>query len=315
MTPALITDLTDGILTVRLNRPQTRNSQDPALWRELAAVGAGLDPAVRAVVLSAEGLSFSAGLDRRMLTPEGIPGEGSLPEFAAMPPAELSATIATFQQAFSWWRRSPVVTVAAVGGHAVGAGFQLALACDLMVVADDVQLSMKEPSLGLVPDLGGTLPLVEAVGYSRALELVVSGRWIGADEAVRIGLALSTVPRDSLDDAAREIARIVHHRPSRGRGRHQGPAARRGAGGGLRGGARRPAAGRAHGAGRPVPRPHGHGRAPVAARAAPPGGVRAPCREQTAHRPALRLGEEVGDVDVHGCGRFRAVADVPLVHP
>ena len=207
MTPALITDLTDGILTVRLNRPQTRNSQDPALWRELAAVGAGLDPAVRAVVLSAEGLSFSAGLDRRMLTPEGIPGEGSLPEFAAMPPAELSATIATFQQAFSWWRRSPVVTVAAVGGHAVGAGFQLALACDLMVVADDVQLSMKEPSLGLVPDLGGTLPLVEAVGYSRALELVVSGRWIGADEAVRIGLALSTVPRDSLDDAAREIAR------------------------------------------------------------------------------------------------------------
>ena len=61
---------------------------------------------------------------------------------------------------------------------------------------------MKEPSLGLVPDLGGTLPLVEAVGYSRALELVVSGRWVGADESVRIGLALKSVPREELDAAA-----------------------------------------------------------------------------------------------------------------
>ena len=99
-----------------------------------------------------------------------------------------------------------VVTVAAVGGHAVGAGFQLALGCDVMVVADDVQFSMKEPSLGLVPDLGGTLPLVEAVGYSRALELVISGRWVHADEAVRTGLALKSVPRAELDAAAREVA-------------------------------------------------------------------------------------------------------------
>ena len=125
-----------------------------------------------------------------MLSPEGIPGEGSLLQFATMEPAELDARIAVYQQAFSWWRRSPVVTVAAVGGHAVGAGFQLALGCDVIVVADDVQFSMKEPSLGLVPDLGGTLPLVEAVGYSRALELVASGRWVHAEEAVRIGLAL-----------------------------------------------------------------------------------------------------------------------------
>jgi enoyl-CoA hydratase/carnithine racemase len=205
-TSALALDLTDGILTVRLNRPESRNAQGPALWRELAAIGANLDPAVRAIVLSAEGPSFSAGLDRRMLSPEGIPGEGSLLQFATMQPAELDARIAVYQEAFSWWRRSPVVTVAAVGGHAVGAGFQLALGCDVIVVADDVQFSMKEPSLGLVPDLGGTLPLVEAVGYSRALELVVSGRWVHAEEAVRIGLALKAVPRAELDAAAREVA-------------------------------------------------------------------------------------------------------------
>jgi enoyl-CoA hydratase/carnithine racemase len=202
----LTLDLTDAILTVRLNRPESRNAQGPVLWRELAAIGENLDPAVRAIVLSAEGPSFSAGLDRRMLSPEGIPGEGSLLGFATMEPADLDARIAVYQQAFSWWRRSPVVTVAAVGGHAVGAGFQLALGCDVIVVADDVQFSMKEPSLGLVPDLGGTLPLVEAVGYSRALELVVSGRWVHAEEAVRIGLALKAVPRADLDAAAWEVA-------------------------------------------------------------------------------------------------------------
>ncbi len=206
-TPAFTQDLTEGILTIRLNRPETRNAQGPQFWADLAAVGDALDPSVRAIVLSAEGPSFSAGMDRRMLTPQGIPGQGSMLEFAAMPPAELDALIATFQRAFSWWRRCPVVTVAAVGGHAVGAGFQLALGCDLIVVADDVRFSMKEPSLGLVPDLAGTLPLVAAVGYSRALELVVSGRWVEAPEAVQIGLALKSVPRDSLDEAAREVAR------------------------------------------------------------------------------------------------------------
>lgn len=192
---------------MRLCRPESRNAQDPALWRELARVGTDLGGQVRAIVLAAEGPSFSAGLDRRMLTGEGIPGEGSLMEFAQMPPEELDRLIASFQEAFLWWRRSPVVTVAAVSGHAIGAGLQLALACDIMIVADDVQLSMKEPSLGLVPDLGGTLPLVEAVGYSRALELVVSGRWVGAEEAVRIGLALKAVPSEQLDAAALEVAR------------------------------------------------------------------------------------------------------------
>lgn len=205
-TAALTTDLADGILTITLANPERRNPQSPSLWRALSEIGASLPAEVRAVVLRAEGQSFSAGLDRRMLAPEGIPGEGSLIGFASLPDSELADLIAGFQEAFAWWRRADVVTVAAVQGHAVGAGFQLALACDLMVVADDVALSMKEPSLGLVPDLGGTLPLVRAVGYGRALELVVSGRFVGAQEAVRIGLAHSAVPRDELDDAARSIA-------------------------------------------------------------------------------------------------------------
>ena len=98
-----------------------------------------------------------------------------------------------------------LVSVAAVQGHAIGAGFQLALACDVRVVADDVQLAMREPSLGLVPDLVGTWPLVHAVGYSRALEICLTGRPVGAEEAVATGLALRRAHPGELRADARAL--------------------------------------------------------------------------------------------------------------
>ena len=194
-----------GVRTVTLAAPERRNSQTPALWRELAAAGENLDPSVRVVVLRAEGPSFSAGLDRAMLDPRGIDGEPSFASLAAGDDDEMDATIAEFQSAFTWWRRSDVVSIAAVGGHAVGAGFQLALACDLRVLADDAQLSMRETSLGLVPDLAGTHPLVHLVGYPRALEICATGRWVGAQEALRLGLAELVVPRADLDGAVADL--------------------------------------------------------------------------------------------------------------
>jgi enoyl-CoA hydratase/carnithine racemase len=114
-------------------------------------VGRDLDPSVRAVVLLAEGPSFSAGLDRAMFSLDGIPGEPSLPTIAAMPPHELDALIAGYQEAFTWWRECDAVTVAGVQGHAVGAGFQLALACDLIVVDPTASFAMKEPRSGSCP--------------------------------------------------------------------------------------------------------------------------------------------------------------------
>jgi len=159
---------------------------------------------VRIVVLDAKGPSFSAGIDRRMLDGTGIPGERTVRELATLDTGDAEAMIAEFQAAFTWWRESPAVTVAAVQGHAVGAGFQLALACDLVVCADDARFAMRETSLGLVPDLGGTAPLVAAVGYQRALEICATGRWVGAQEAVGLGLALTAVPvhelRAAVDD-------------------------------------------------------------------------------------------------------------------
>jgi enoyl-CoA hydratase/carnithine racemase len=105
------------------------------------------------------------------------------------------------------------VSVAAVQGYAIGAGFQLALACDLRVLADDARLCMKESALGLVPDLTGTKPLVESVGYARALEICATARMVGAAEAVEIGLALTAVPLAELDGTVADLAAALTAAP------------------------------------------------------------------------------------------------------
>jgi enoyl-CoA hydratase/carnithine racemase len=102
-------------------------------------------------------------------------------------------------------RRPDLVSVAAVQGHAIGAGFQLALACDLRVLADDATFTMAESRYGLVPDLGGTHPLVAAVGYARALEICLTARQVDAVEALALGLATIVVPRASLDAAVADL--------------------------------------------------------------------------------------------------------------
>ncbi len=196
---------TDSVLTVTLARPESRNAQTPTTWRALSAVAASLASDVRVVVLRAEGKSFSAGLDKRMFT-EGIPGELPLAGMAQLSDDEFDSTIAGFQDAFTCWRDLDAIVIAAVQGHAVGAGFQLALGADIIVVANDVQFSMKETQLGLVPDLGGTHPLVSAVGYPAALEICVSGRWVGAQEAVASGIAVTNVEVTELDEEVERLS-------------------------------------------------------------------------------------------------------------
>jgi enoyl-CoA hydratase/carnithine racemase len=193
------------VATITLNRPATKNSQTPATWLALRAIGAALGPGVRVVVVRGEGDSFSSGLDRRMLSREGIAGESSLLNLLDMPDPELAETIAGYQEGFTWLRRNDLVTIAAVQGSAVGAGFQLALACDLRVLAHDARFSMREPILGLVPDLTGTKPLVELVGYSRALEICATTRWVTAEEAREIGLATAVVQREELSATVSDL--------------------------------------------------------------------------------------------------------------
>jgi enoyl-CoA hydratase/carnithine racemase len=193
---------------VTLARPEVRNAQTPQMWRALAQIGQSLPVGTRVVVLTGQGPSFSAGLDRAMFA-DGLPGQPSLADLAGQPHDEVDRRIAQFQQAFTWWRECPAITIAAVHGAAVGAGFQLALACDLVLVADDAALAMRETTLGLVPDLAGTHPLVRAVGYSRALELCATGRWVGAKEAVDLGLALALVPLAELAAATDDLVAAI----------------------------------------------------------------------------------------------------------
>ncbi|UNO42783.1 enoyl-CoA hydratase/isomerase family protein [Streptomyces sp. MST-110588] len=203
----------DAIATVTLANAAKRNAQSPAMWRALAEAGSLLPGNVRVVVVRGEGKSFSAGLDRQAFTPEGFEGEPSFLDLARGSDAELDAAIAGYQEAFTWWRRPDLVSVAAVQGHAIGAGFQLALACDLRVCAQDAQFAMRETSLGLVPDLTGTHPLVALVGYARALEICVTGRFVYADEAERTGLANLVVPAGELDGAVADLAAALTAAP------------------------------------------------------------------------------------------------------
>jgi enoyl-CoA hydratase/carnithine racemase len=199
------------------------------MWQDLRQIGRDLPGDVRVVVVRGEGRAFSAGLDLRAASPAGVatdprfspadagtdradtpPGPAeedlSFSALAFLPDGDALARIAQFQEAFSWLRRPDLVSVAVVHGHAIGAGFQLALACDLRVLTEDAQLTMAEVSLGLVPDLGGTRRLVELVGYGRAMDICLTARRVGAIEALQYGIATAVVAASDLD---RRVADLV----------------------------------------------------------------------------------------------------------
>ncbi len=206
---AHITVHRDGaVATVTLSRPDARNAQTVDTWAALAQVPVLLTADTRVVIIRGVGKSFSAGLDRQALT------DGTLTRIAELPADAADARIAEFQSAFSWLADSSFVSIAGVQGHAIGAGFQLALACDLIVAADDAEFSMFEVALGLVPDLGGTLPLIRAVGRRRALELCLTGRRIDAAEALRIGLVLDVVAPGELSATVRRLAASILAHPA-----------------------------------------------------------------------------------------------------
>jgi enoyl-CoA hydratase/carnithine racemase len=197
-------DLAGEVAIVTLDRPERRNAMTPRMWLGLAEIGADLPANIRVVVVKGEDPSFCAGIDLRMFTPDGVPGE---PPAASASDPGFEERVEEYQAGFRWLRNPQFVSIAAVQGHAIGAGFQLALACDLRVLADDATLCMKEPALGLVPDLTGTKPLVEIVGLPRAIELCLTARQVGAREAERLGLAERVVPVAELNAAVEQLVK------------------------------------------------------------------------------------------------------------
>jgi enoyl-CoA hydratase/carnithine racemase len=199
----------DGaVATITLNAPDRRNSQVPSMWHTLDAIGAGLGEEIRVVVIRGAGPCFSAGLDLALLSPDGLEGEEFL-DLTVATDEQISERIDGFQRGFTWLTDPRFISIASVHGYAIGAGFQLALACDLRVVAEDAWFCMKEPALGLVPDLTGTKPLVDLVGYARALEICATARQVSALEAAELGLATAVVPATELPEATADLVQAL----------------------------------------------------------------------------------------------------------
>jgi enoyl-CoA hydratase/carnithine racemase len=201
--------IADGIADVRLNRPDKRNALDGAMFTAIAETGEQLkqEKGVRVVVLSGEGASFCAGLDFGSF--QQMAGVERLADGGGNPAAIAEGRITHLGQQCAWvWQEIPVPVIAAVHGHALGGGFQIALGADIRFCAPDAQLSVREVHWGLVPDMTGTYFLSRLTRPDVARELVFTAKVISGEEAHAVGLVTHVTPNPLLDAmaVAREIA-------------------------------------------------------------------------------------------------------------
>jgi enoyl-CoA hydratase/carnithine racemase len=199
----------DGIADVRMNRADKRNALDNAMFTSLAAAGEYLKTLseLRAVVLSGDGASFCAGLDfgSFQAMAQGSSGQGGSVNAGAMS----DGRITHLAQQVCWvWQEVPVPVIAAVHGHALGGGMQIALGADIRIVHPDTQLSVREVHWGLIPDMTGTLMLSRLVRPDIVKDLVFSARVFSGAEGFELGVVtrLSKTPQADAMDLAQEIA-------------------------------------------------------------------------------------------------------------
>ncbi|HYM92402.1 MAG TPA: enoyl-CoA hydratase-related protein [bacterium] len=189
----------DGIGTVTLNRPRVLNALNQALMEELADAMETLDrdDAVRCLVLTGNDRAFAAGAD--------------VHEFADATPADMVRGY-RFQQ-WERIRRVGKPVIAAVSGYALGGGCELAMACDIVIASETARFGQPEIRLGLIPGAGGTQRLTRAIGKSRAMELVLTGRYLTAAEALGLGLVSRVVPVELYLEEAKALAREIAGQP------------------------------------------------------------------------------------------------------
>ena len=208
-----------GVADVRLDRPDKLNALDPAMFAAIVEAGEALkdDTSVRAVVLSGEGRGFCAGLDFSSFQAMASPGDGDGPAGDGGGAGAIGRTDGRLthlgQQAAWVWTELPVPVVAAVHGPCLGGGLQIALGADLRIVAPDATLSVLEVRWGITPDMTATVTLPRLVGLDVAKELTWTGRTVGGEEAVRLGLAtrLAEDPRAAALELAAELAAKSPH--------------------------------------------------------------------------------------------------------
>ena len=211
MSDRVTISISDGVADVRFNRPDKRNALDGEMFLAIARAGeevAGA-PGVRAVVISGVGPSFCAGLDFGSFQQMAGGGDGGSADSDGNPGRIDEGRITHLGQQVAWvWQEVPVPVIAAVHGHALGGGIQIALGADIRIVHPDTQLSVREVHWGLVPDMTGTLMLSRLVRPDVAKELTFTARVISGREAGELGIAtrVSETPYDDAMALAREIA-------------------------------------------------------------------------------------------------------------
>jgi enoyl-CoA hydratase/carnithine racemase len=202
---------------LRLDRPDRLNSFTPQMWWEMRTLGAELrdDPDLRVLVVIGEGRAFSSGIDTSVFADSltAADGLGTDPDAGERDADPVIDTVLRTQDSFTWLQEAPFATIAAVRGYALGAGLQLALACDLRVVAEGTQLGLLELKYGIIPDLGGTQRLPRLVGAGKAKELIFTAAKIDAAEAARIGLAERVVPDAELESTVTALAAAIAAQP------------------------------------------------------------------------------------------------------
>ncbi len=199
----LLYELQDGIALVTVNRPEKLNPLNSETIDALDACfqDIAVDPAVKAAILTGAGeKSFVAGADINQVT--------------GLSAIEGRDWGLRGQQVFSRIENLPKPVIAAINGYALGGGLELAMACHIRIASDNAKLGQPEVKLGIVPGYGGTQRLPRLVGKGRALEMLLTGDPIPADEAQRIGLVNRVVPREELLPSARQLAaRIIGNGP------------------------------------------------------------------------------------------------------
>jgi enoyl-CoA hydratase/carnithine racemase len=195
-------DVGGGIGTIRLDRPPM-NALNTQVQEEIraAATDAAARADVRAVIVYGGEKIFAAGAD--------------IKQMAEMSYADMAARASALSSALSSVAEIPKPTVAAITGYALGGGFELALCCDRRIIGDNVKIGQPEILLGVIPGAGGTQRLARLIGPSRAKDIVYTGRFVGAQEALRIGMVDEVVAPDDVYAAALRWAEQFVDGPAR----------------------------------------------------------------------------------------------------
>lgn len=193
--PVVLVQRRERVGIITLNRPSALNALNTQLVSELVAATSELDAdeGIGAIVIAGSERAFAAGADIKEMLTKGYPAIADEVWLAGL---DTFAGVGT-------------PTIAAVSGLALGGGCELAMACDLIIAADTAQFGQPEVRLGLIPGLGGTQRLVRAIGKAKAMDLVLTGRPITAEEAERWGLVSRVVPAAQLLDTALEVAATI----------------------------------------------------------------------------------------------------------